>query len=105
MLCDFFCADGTRPWKVTIIDQIPLSTMGTDGLYTHTKLTPCKMGENTFTRQAGTVDNEGYCTGQGMVYHGLQYSRERATITIRIKLLQRNWPSVNIEISGSSGIH
>jgi hypothetical protein len=37
----------------------------------------------------GTVDNEGYCTGQGMVYHGLQYDRKRATITIRIKLSQR----------------
>jgi hypothetical protein len=55
----------------------------------HTKLKPYEMGENIFTRQVGTMENEGYCTGQGMVYHGLQYDRKRATITIRIKLSQR----------------
>jgi hypothetical protein len=77
----------TRPWNVTV--RIPLSTMGADGLYSHTKLTPYKMGENISTRQVRTVDNESYCIGQGMVYHGLQYDRERATITIRIKLFQR----------------
>jgi hypothetical protein len=46
--------------------------MGADGLYMHTKLAPYKIGENIFTRQIGTVDPKGYCTGQGMVYHGLQ---------------------------------
>jgi hypothetical protein len=68
-----------------------MTTMGANRLYTYTKLMPYKMGENIFTRQVGTVDNEGYCTGQGMVYHCLQYARERATVTIRIKLSQRKF--------------
>jgi hypothetical protein len=63
--------------------------MGAKGLYTHLRLTPYKMGENLFTKQVGAVDNEGYCTGQGMTYHGLQYDRKKAIVTIRIKLSRR----------------
>jgi hypothetical protein len=63
--------------------------MGTNRLFTHVQLTLYKMGENLFTRQVGSVDNEGYCTKQGMTYHGLQYNREKATVTVRIKLSRR----------------
>jgi hypothetical protein len=68
------------------IDEIPLSTMGANGLYMHIQFTPYKMGENLFTRQVESVDNEDYCAGQGITYHRLQYDREKATVTIRIKL-------------------
>jgi hypothetical protein len=53
------------------IDEIPLSTMGANGLYAHVQLTPYEMGENLFSKQVGAVDNEGYYTGQGMTYYGL----------------------------------
>jgi hypothetical protein len=70
----------TKPWAAVAIDEIPLSTMGANGLFTHVRLTPYKMGGKLYTRQVGTVDNEGYCTGQKMTYHGLQYDREKATV-------------------------
>lgn len=79
----------TKPWAAVKINKIPLSTMGTNGLFTHVQLAHYKMGGNLFTRQVGSVDNEGYCTGQGMTYHGLQYYRKKATVTIRIKLSRR----------------
>jgi hypothetical protein len=82
----------SKPWAAVKIDKIPLSTMGANGLYTHVRLTPYKMGENLFTRQVGSVNNEGYCTGQGITYHGLQYDREKATVTIRIKLSRHGMP-------------
>jgi hypothetical protein len=47
------------------------------------------MGENLFTKQVGAVDNECYCTGQGMTYYRIQYDCKKATVTIRIKLSRR----------------
>jgi hypothetical protein len=79
----------SRPWAPVVIDEIPLTTMGADGLYTHTTVTPYRLGENLYTIQIGSVDNEGYCTGGGMTFHGLEYDRERATATLRIKLSKR----------------
>jgi hypothetical protein len=79
----------SRPWAPVVIDEIPLTTMGADGLYTHTTVTPYRLGENLYTIQVGSVDNEGYCTGGGMTFHGLEYDRERATATLRIKLSKR----------------